>query len=86
VTRHIEFQGPQKTPIAAASLSEWFTELVAGRIQQYQARFGVVAEKPVAADEIDDYEAVPVDVFERLWQEARSYLGDEGAGGSARGR
>lgn len=86
VTRHIEFHGPEKTPMAAASLSEWFTELEAGRIQQYQARFGVIAEQPVTADEIDDYEAVPAGLFERLWQEARSYLGNEGAGRSARCR
>ena len=48
VTRHIELQGPDRTPIAAASLSEWFTELDAGRIQQYRARFGVVADQPIA--------------------------------------
>lgn len=68
--------------IAAAALSEWFTELEAGRIQQYQARFGVLADKPVTVDEIDDYEAMPADVFEHLWQQARSYLGDEEAGWS----
>lgn len=80
VTRHVELQGPARTPIAAASLSEWFTELDAGRIQQYQARFGVVAEKPITVDEIDGYEAIPADVFQQLWQEARTYLGDEAGG------
>ena len=85
VTRHIELQGPQKTPIAAASLSEWFTGLGAGRIQQYQARFGVVAEKPVTVYEIDDYEAIPAEVFEQLWQQARGYLGEEAGGRSPAG-
>jgi hypothetical protein len=74
VTRHIELQGPDRTPIAAASLSEWFTELDAGRIQQYQAQFGFVTDQPIPTDEIDHYEAVPADAFERVWQAARSHL------------
>jgi len=74
VTRQIELQGPDRTPIVAASLSEWSTELDAGRIQQYQARFGGVADKPIPADEINDYEPVPADAFEQLWQTARSHL------------
>jgi len=77
VTRQIELQGPDMTPIAAASLSEWFTELDAGRIQRYQARFSVVAEQPVTADEIDDREPVPAGASEQLWQTARSHLEDE---------
>jgi hypothetical protein len=56
VTRQVELQGTARTPIAAASLSEWFTGLNAGRLQRYQARFGVVAEQPIPADEIDHYE------------------------------
>ena len=76
VTRHIELQGPERAPIAAASLSEWFTELDAGRIQQYQARFGVVADQPIPADEISDYEPVPADAFEQLWRTARSHLSE----------
>jgi hypothetical protein len=76
VTRQIELQDPDRIPIAAASLSEWFTELDAGRIQQYQARFGGVADKPIPAEEIGDYEPVPADAFEELWQAARRHLGE----------
>ena len=86
VTRQMEVQDPAKTPIAAASLSEWFTELEAGRIQQYQARFGVVADQPITEDEIDDYEAIAADAFEQLWREARSYLSNEAGGRSAESR
>lgn len=77
VTRHVELQGPDRTPVAAASLAEWFTELDAGRIQQYQARFGMVADQPISADELDDYEPVPAGAFEQVWQTARRHLGDE---------
>jgi hypothetical protein len=76
VTRQIELQGPDRIPIAAASLSEWFTELDAGRIQQYQARFGGLADKPIPAEEISDYESVPPDAFEELWHTARHHLGE----------
>lgn len=74
VTRQIELQGPDRTPIAAASSSEWFTELDAGRIQQYEARFGGVADKPIAAEEIDHYEPVAAGAFEQLWETARGHL------------
>ena len=74
VTRQVELQGPNRVPIAAASLSEWFRELDAGGIQQYQARFGGVADKPITVDQLEDYEAIPVAAFEQLWREARTSL------------
>jgi hypothetical protein len=74
VLRQIEFLGPDGTPIAAAALREWFHELEAGRIQHYQARYGVVAEKPIEDDEITDYEPVSAADFERMWVTARDHL------------
>ncbi|MET0135621.1 MAG: hypothetical protein ABW215_18735 [Kibdelosporangium sp.] len=74
VTRHIEVQQPDGTPLVAASLREWFRELEAGRIGQYLTRYGHLAEKPIEDDEIEDYEPVSEDDFERLWASARRHL------------
>ena len=76
VTRQIELQGRDRIPIAAASSSEWLTEQQAGRIQQYLTRFGGVADKPIPPDEINDYEPLPEDAFEQVWQAARRHLGE----------
>ncbi|GAB2946373.1 hypothetical protein GCM10027280_38970 [Micromonospora polyrhachis] len=74
VTRHLELQGSGRVPIVAASLQEWMRELDAGRIQQYQTTYGVVAEVPLAPDELIDWQVVSVTEFEKLWREARGHL------------
>lgn len=74
VTRQIEFQDPGGAAVAAAALGEWFHELEAGRIQEYGATFGGIADQPINLDEIDDYEPVSEETFERLWREAREHL------------
>jgi hypothetical protein len=77
VTRQIELEGRSGRPVTAASLSEWFEELEAGRIQLYQAKFGGLADKPISRDELDEYEPVVRDDFEELWQRARLHLSDQ---------
>lgn len=49
VTRQVELQGPGLTPIAAASLAEWQQAHEAGRLDEYDTRFGITAELPVSA-------------------------------------
>lgn len=46
ITRHVELAGPDQIPRAAASLTEWMRELEAGRIQQYRAKYGFLADQP----------------------------------------
>lgn len=41
VTRQVELQGPGLTPIAAASLEEWQRAHDAGRLDEYDDRFGI---------------------------------------------
>lgn len=74
VTRQIEFQGPGRTPIAAASLDEWTSEHDAGRASDYEAKYGVVAEKPITAAEVQDYLEISPQEFERAWTTARRAL------------
>jgi len=73
ITRHIELVGPERRPKAASSLEEWMRELDAGRIQQYQATYGVLADQP-----IDDWGLPHVDLtreeYETVWTEARQAL------------
>lgn len=40
VTRQVELQGPEQTPVAAASLDEWQQAHYAGRLDEYDSRFG----------------------------------------------
>jgi hypothetical protein len=73
ITRHVEFTGNFPRPVAASSLHEWMRELEAGRIQEYQARYGVLADQPITDwefphDDIDHSE------FERIWVAARTAL------------
>jgi hypothetical protein len=74
VTRHLELQGPDRSPRVAASLVEWLREREAGRLQQYQAKYGVVAEMPLSSDELTEWQAVSAAQFEELWHSARSRL------------
>ena len=48
VTRSVELHGPEQRPEVAAALDEGMRELDAGQVRQYQARYGVLVEKPIA--------------------------------------
>jgi hypothetical protein len=72
ITRHIELAGPDERPKVASSLAEWMSELEAGRIQQYQPKYGVIAEKPTDWD--FPHEDVTQVQYEQIWQAARRSL------------
>ncbi|WP_033285186.1 hypothetical protein [Streptomyces sp. NRRL F-525] len=74
VTRQIELHGPGLTPIAAASLSEWQQAQDAGRLDEYDSRFGVTAELPVSEWEGHDPEELTSDQFEKVWDMARRQI------------
>nr|WP_307680128.1 hypothetical protein [Streptomyces sp. V4I2] len=78
VTRQIEFQGPELTPIAAASLDEWQQAHDAGLLDEYDNRFGITAELPVPEWEGHDPEQLTPEEFEEVWDTEpadRSQLG-----------
>ena len=79
VTRHVELAGPELTPQAAASLQEWMRELDAGRIQQYAAKYGALADQPVTEwDPGFPHEDVTRDEYEKIWLAARRSLERDG--------
>ncbi|MDO0933818.1 hypothetical protein QQY66_19795 [Streptomyces sp. DG2A-72] len=62
VTRQIELEGPELTPIAAACLGE------------YDSRFGITAELPVSEWEGHDPEQLTFQEFEEIWETARRQI------------
>ncbi|MFJ4277578.1 hypothetical protein [Streptomyces massasporeus] len=74
VTRQIELRGPGSTPTAAASLAEWQQAQQAGRLDEYDNRFGITAELPVSEWEDHDAEELAYDQFEGLWDRARRHI------------
>ncbi|MFD3776382.1 hypothetical protein [Streptomyces sp. NPDC058612] len=74
VTRQIELEGPALTPIAAASLAEWQRARDAGRLDEYDNRFGITAELPVSEWEGHDPEELTLDEFEEVWDSARRQI------------
>ena len=75
ITRHVELAGPDHVPRAAASLAEWTRELEAGRIQQYQAKYGFLADQPVTLWDPDfPYEDLTREQYEKVWLAARRSL------------
>lgn len=70
VTRQIVLQGPELTPIAAASLAEWQQAHEAGRLFEYDNRFGMTAELPVSEWEGHDPEELTAEEFEEVWDTA----------------
>ncbi|WP_432070657.1 hypothetical protein [Streptomyces sp. AA1529] len=71
VIRQVELQGPEPAPIAAASLAEWQQAHEAGRIEEYDSRFGITAEVPVPEWEGHDPEQLTFEEFEEVWGAAR---------------
>ncbi|OSZ60290.1 hypothetical protein OQI_11705 [Streptomyces pharetrae CZA14] len=74
VTRQIELQGPELTPITAASLDEWHLAQDAGRLDEYDKRFGTTSELPVSDWEGHVPEELSFDQFERVWDRARRQI------------
>jgi hypothetical protein len=74
MTRQVELSGPQQEPTTAASLAEWQRELAAGRIGQYQARYGALADQPVTEWEGHAPQPVSAAEFEQVWDQARRHL------------
>ncbi|MFD4483271.1 hypothetical protein ACFWPU_45205 [Streptomyces sp. NPDC058471] len=74
VTRQIELQGSALTPIAAAALDEWQRAQDAGRLDEYDSRFGLTAELPVSEWEGHDPEELTSDQFEEVWGMARRHI------------
>jgi len=74
VIRQVELEGPELTPIAAASLAEWQQARDAGRLRAYDSRFGITAELPVSEWEGHDPEELTSEEFEAAWGAARRHI------------
>jgi hypothetical protein len=74
VIRQIERQGRELNPIAAASLVEWQQARDAGRLAEYDGRFGVTADLPVSEWEGYDPQPLTCEEFEKVWNTARRQI------------
>ncbi|WP_432149450.1 hypothetical protein [Streptomyces sp. bgisy029] len=74
VIRQVELEGPELTPIAAASLAEWQRARDAGRLGDDDSRFGITAELPVSEWEGHDPEQLTFEEFEDVWGPARRQI------------
>ncbi|MEV6701620.1 hypothetical protein AB0M68_31430 [Streptomyces sp. NPDC051453] len=74
VIRQIELEGPDLTPIAAASLEEWQRAHDAGRLNEYDSRFGITAELPVSEWEGHEPQPLTAEKFEEVWKTARRQI------------
>lgn len=74
VTRQIELEGPELTPIAAASLAEWQQAQDAGRLDEYERGFGMTAELRVSEWEGHDPVPLSSEEFEEVWDSARRQI------------
>lgn len=74
VTRQIELEGPALTPVAAASLAEGQRAYDAGRLDEYDSRFGITAELPASEWEGHDPEQLTSEEFEEVWDSARQRI------------
>lgn len=77
VARQVELQGPALIPIAAASLAEWEQAREAGRLDEYDSRFGITAEIPVSEWEGHDPEELAPEEFETIWRAARRQIASQ---------
>ena len=73
ITRHVELAGSGLDPRAAVSLQEWMRELEAGRIQEYQAKYGFLADQPITQWDFP-HEDLTREQYERVWLAARRSL------------
>ncbi|QGV79644.1 hypothetical protein [Streptomyces ficellus] len=71
VIRQVELEGPELIPVAAASVAEGQRARDAGRLDEYDGRFGITAESPVSEWEGHDPEQLTFEEFEEVWGSAR---------------
>ncbi|WP_326800290.1 hypothetical protein OG946_17640 [Streptomyces sp. NBC_01808] len=76
VTRQVELQGPMRVPIAAASLDERQQARDAGRLADYEKKYGLTAEPPVSEWEGHDPEPLTAEEFETVWATARRRIAE----------
>ncbi|MFJ6352895.1 hypothetical protein ACIQKB_26030 [Streptomyces sp. NPDC092046] len=74
VMRQVELEGPELTPIAAASLAEWQRCYDAGRLDEYDGRYGTTAYLAVSEWEGHDPEQLTSEEFEEVWGRARRHI------------
>ncbi|MFB6783279.1 hypothetical protein ACFCX0_39605 [Streptomyces sp. NPDC056352] len=71
VTRQVELQGSELTPLAASSLDERQRAQQAGGLTEYERKFGVTAELPVSQWEGYEADQLTSQEFEEVWDVAR---------------
>lgn len=71
ISRQVELQGPERKPIAAASLTEWRQAQQAGRLREYEANYGLTADQPITTWEGWHPEFLSQAEFESVWEQAR---------------
>ncbi|GGO49150.1 hypothetical protein GCM10012287_25820 [Streptomyces daqingensis] len=71
VIRQVELEGPELTPVAAASLAEWLRACDTDRLDEYDSRFGITTDVPVSEWEGHDPEQLTSEEFEEIWNSAR---------------
>lgn len=74
MSRQIELCGPERVPIAAASLAEWQEAQKAGTLSRYEATYGMTAEALVHEWEGYDPQPLTLSDFESVWRQARRHL------------
>ncbi|WP_442818772.1 hypothetical protein [Streptomyces sp. NBC_01320] len=74
VTRQVELQGTELAPIAAALSDEWQQAQDAGRLNEYDNRFGITAELPFSEWEGHAPETLTSEEFEKVWGPARRQI------------
>lgn len=74
VGRQVELEGAELTPVAAASLKEWQRASDAGRLDEYDSRFGITAELPVSEWAGHAPEQLTFEEFEEVWGPARRQI------------
>lgn len=71
VTRQVELQGAELTPLTAASLDEWQRAQHSGGLTEYERKFGFTADVPVSQWEGHEAEQLTSREFEEVWHAAR---------------
>jgi hypothetical protein len=72
LTRHVELRGPLEKPVAAASLAEWRSARQDGSLEEYESKFGSLAEVFVQSADASAPESLTVEAFESVWRAARA--------------
>jgi len=74
VTRQIELQGPERTPIAAAQLDEWRHAWQEGSVRDYESRYGRCADQPLTTWRCPQPVTLTRLEYDKIWQEARQAI------------